>query len=245
MALIECPQCRHKISDKAHRCPKCGFIQKPSDRSYSLTETTSYGNNNIMPTEQVSPRRNYYWLWFVVGGLILIVLVLWLFKSNNTFSKQVGIITEETPIEATTEVERVITEERVMTEEEILNADTTHIIKGEEAVATDFDGVSSQQGTYTLTGKVNDKFAVQIWLTIDGNKLNGKYCYVSTLEKYGDQPSSYIQIQGYITSSNEFKFTTTYVNSSKQSEWEGDFKGNCFYAKNWGKNEVMIAYVDD
>lgn len=245
MALIECPQCRHKISEKAHRCPKCGYIQKPSGRPNSVTETTSYGYTNTTLTdalqdEQESSKMSYYWLWLVLGGLIIILVVLWLFSSKNTSSTQVGI-TEETPIERTTE------EERVLTEEVMLN-DTTCIIEdaeAEEVVAADFVGESSHQGTYTLTGKVNDKYAIQIWITIYGNELKGKYCYISTLEKYGDQPSSYIQIQGYITSSDEFKFTSTYVNSTKTSEWEGDFNGNCFYAKNWGKDEVMIAYVDD
>ncbi len=233
MALIECPQCRHKISNKAHRCPKCGYIQKPSERHNSLTGTTSCGYNTFHD-EHESSKRSYYWLWLVLGGLLIILVVVWLFRSKNTASTQVGIIPEETSIDAKIEEER---------DTPVIEADISN--EAEESVAADFDGVTSQQGTYSLTGKVNDKYAVQIWLTIEGNKMNGKYCYVSTLEKYGDQPSSYIQIHGYITSSNEFKFTTTYVDSSKKSEWEGDFKGNCFYAKNWGKDEVIIAYVDD
>lgn len=245
MALIKCPNCETSISDKAHRCPKCGYVLKPSDRSNSLTETTSCKHNDITPTdipqyERGSPRRSYYWLWYLGGGLILIGLVLWLFSPKKASSTQgATIINEETPVEAATE-------ERVMTEEEICNADTTHVIEAEsEAAAADFDGVSSQHGTYTLTGKVNDKYAVKVWLTIEGNSLSGKYSYVSTLEKYGDQPSSYIQIQGNITSSNEFKFTTTNINSSNKSEWEGDFNGNCFYAKKTGNEETMVAYVDE
>ena len=28
MAIIKCPECRKKISDKAEVCPKCGFPMK-------------------------------------------------------------------------------------------------------------------------------------------------------------------------------------------------------------------------
>lgn len=38
MALINCKKCGHLISDKAQRCPKCGFIQSYEEEQYFHTD---------------------------------------------------------------------------------------------------------------------------------------------------------------------------------------------------------------
>lgn len=37
MALIDCMECQHKVSDQAYSCPKCGFPLKPQPQTTTLT----------------------------------------------------------------------------------------------------------------------------------------------------------------------------------------------------------------
>lgn len=232
MALINCPNCGASISDKAHRCPKCGYILRSSDRSNSPTETTNYIHSNITPTdipqyEQESPRRSYYWLLYVGGCVILIGLALWLFSSKNASSTQINSINEETPILVATE--------------EMMACKVDTVVPSEIAVEEEVK--ADRCGKYTLKGKVNDKYDIQIWLSFEGSTMSGKYCYTTTLERYGDQPSSYIEFHGEIDYNN-FTFTATSPNSSNKTEWTGTFDDNRFYAKKTGTEEEMVAYVE-
>jgi len=38
MSLIDCPECQHRISDKAYACPQCGNPMKPLPGNRWLTE---------------------------------------------------------------------------------------------------------------------------------------------------------------------------------------------------------------
>lgn len=38
MSLIDCPECQHRISDKAYACPQCGNPMKPQPGNRWLTE---------------------------------------------------------------------------------------------------------------------------------------------------------------------------------------------------------------
>lgn len=57
MALIQCPQCGQQISDRANKCPHCGYVINPSDCKTS----------DIKPTKS----KKSIWFW-CVGILILI-----------------------------------------------------------------------------------------------------------------------------------------------------------------------------
>jgi len=47
VALIECPDCRHEVSDKAPACPKCGHpVAPPSLQPRVIKETTVVEKNN-------------------------------------------------------------------------------------------------------------------------------------------------------------------------------------------------------
>ncbi len=48
MALIECPECAHKISDQSSACPKCGFPTKETQK-ISRQKDLNDENRNIQP----------------------------------------------------------------------------------------------------------------------------------------------------------------------------------------------------
>lgn len=69
MAIINCPGCGNKISDKAENCPKCGFaIQE-------LKEATTNHSQNSKTSER---KFNYLWLALItVIALIVIAAGYW------------------------------------------------------------------------------------------------------------------------------------------------------------------------
>lgn len=69
MALIKCPECKNSISDKAEKCPKCG---------YELS-----GNNNSSElSEKIKGKIDYKYV--LIGLLILVVGFYMLNQRNNT-----------------------------------------------------------------------------------------------------------------------------------------------------------------
>ena len=64
MALIKCPECGKNISDKAVRCPKCGF---PLDEINAATQESSIGDASL-PQPPKEKKRMPTWL------LVLIIL---------------------------------------------------------------------------------------------------------------------------------------------------------------------------
>lgn len=238
MALIKCPHCAALISDKAHRCPKCGVIQHQKEKPTHIAESTQFTQISNEPEllerqplyQDENQEKNLRWLWFIIGGVICVGLVAWFFMSQTTSSIHNTPSDKETPNLAETE--------QVEVAECMEDTTVTSEIVEEEGVKAD------RCGKYTLKGKVNDKYDIQIWLSFTGSTMSGRYCYNSTLERYGDQPSSYIEIHGEIDSDNNFKFTGTSTTSSNKTEWTGTFDDNRFYAKKTGKDEEMIAYVE-
>lgn len=56
---------------------------------------------------------------------------------------------------------------------------------------------------YAGLGTINNKYPIKMELTVyDSREVSGKYAYVSTLNRYGDVPSSWIELTGMINSDN-------------------------------------------
>ena len=69
MALTNCPNCKNRVSDKAHKCPKCGENLLKTDECYNTPAKTEFNNNSVSN----SNRR----LWIallcaviIIGGVI-------------------------------------------------------------------------------------------------------------------------------------------------------------------------------
>lgn len=260
MALIKCPYCGVNISDKAHRCPKCGQIIQPSDISKVAPQQIASSNisSDSAKTSAEEPifceeneKRGNFWPWVIAGGVILIGVGVWLFLSKNTTSTRPETICM---IDSTLEEE-----EEEMPVAEVISSSIAEESEADEAVQVveeeDEDKLDvyigeppTKQGTYELTGKVDDKYDIKIWVTIKENKISGKYCYKSTLEKYGDKPSSYIQFEGLISPADYFIIKASSKDSSRTDKWEGDFKDNRLYAEKileTGEIRTMEAYIDE
>lgn len=75
MALFNCPECGHTISDKANSCPSCGYVIKPN--------TTTPNNNN----------RNHVIIILALVALIAaIALVGVLFYNSNNSDESVSTV---------------------------------------------------------------------------------------------------------------------------------------------------------
>lgn len=85
MALIQCPKCGQQISDRAQKCPHCGYVINTSDRETS----------DIKPTQS----KKSIWGW-CVGILILIGVVVGVFlysspKTDKAIDSEQPVIAQQ------------------------------------------------------------------------------------------------------------------------------------------------------
>ncbi len=69
MALIKCPECKNNISDKAEKCPKCGYELSGNKNSSELSE-------------KIKGKIDYKYV--LIGLLIIVVGFYMLNQRNNT-----------------------------------------------------------------------------------------------------------------------------------------------------------------
>lgn len=108
MALIKCPECGKEVSDKATKCPNCGM---PFDE-ITLPQNEHINDNQedeesiaLSSQPQIEEKRMSAWkaLLIIVGSLILIGGIVWLFagKSTKNDAIQFDTTAEDTIIENT------------------------------------------------------------------------------------------------------------------------------------------------
>lgn len=85
MALFNCPECGHTVSDKADACPSCGYVIKPK---------TTPNNNN----------RNNIIIFLALGALIAAIALVGvlLYNANNADNSETSVSTEATISSETT-----------------------------------------------------------------------------------------------------------------------------------------------
>jgi uncharacterized membrane protein YdbT with pleckstrin-like domain len=92
MALIQCPECGHRISDKAKTCPSCGFD----------LPATAAANGAAAPLRELHPSWwNSFWLlvfgWLIVPLIIALVrrysLVMRIYANRVSFER--GLLTKQ------------------------------------------------------------------------------------------------------------------------------------------------------
>ena len=71
MALIDCPECGHRVSTAAKACPACGFPVAESGTN------TSAGTEDELLIEVRPSWWRYFW-WLVFAWLIVPLIVAWL-----------------------------------------------------------------------------------------------------------------------------------------------------------------------
>lgn len=91
MALIKCPECGHKLSEKANVCPECGCPvenieieneETPFDAQIFVKGTIPYDYNNVILTTKKSYLRKYL---IAAIGYISITLGCVLFHSTLSY----------------------------------------------------------------------------------------------------------------------------------------------------------------
>lgn len=85
MALIECPECGNKVSDKAEYCPNCGcpieemINDGPSNEDYVWEDEHESGQYDYY-----QPKKSRRWLWVgCVAILVLSVIGVWWFMNGQ------------------------------------------------------------------------------------------------------------------------------------------------------------------
>jgi hypothetical protein len=89
MALVECSECKAKISDKALSCPKCGYIfsiknvlkiEKPSvNKSFETLPPLT-----TLPLESETKKQNPLVLWLVAALVVLVVILVVLLSNQKS-----------------------------------------------------------------------------------------------------------------------------------------------------------------
>lgn len=86
MALIECKECGHKVSDKAECCPNCGCpIEEIMSADASNDTNVSQVYDDAVQFDDIPPKKSKGWLWTIVVILVLaaIGVGVWLFTNGK------------------------------------------------------------------------------------------------------------------------------------------------------------------
>lgn len=75
---------------------------------------------------------------------------------------------------------------------------------------------------YDLTGKVDGKYPVTIYLVKNGNELRGKMFYHSTIVKNGVKPTSYLYLHGTLNDDQMNLIISDYDGNTFE-KWNGEF----------------------
>lgn len=78
MALINCPKCGKQISNRAIKCPHCGFVPS-SPQDDELPASSSDQQQDAIPTKA----RKKWWIFPIVVGILAIVVSLWFFSNKE------------------------------------------------------------------------------------------------------------------------------------------------------------------
>ncbi len=97
MALIQCPKCGGKLSDRAEKCPHCGY---PS----AVHNTVSHSNNEQQEVSsdkiRTTSRTHHKVLWITLSVVLFVILgigtyILWMDNAPNAAEETTPTVTEE------------------------------------------------------------------------------------------------------------------------------------------------------
>ncbi len=77
------------------------------------------------------------------------------------------------------------------------------------------------QFNFNFEGSINGTMQIVGNLYTQGGRVYGRYCYLSTLKKYGDKPSTYITFNGTISDTGYLDLTATYHDVDLTEDWRG------------------------
>jgi hypothetical protein len=90
MAFIECPECKHAVSDRAAACPSCGLPMTAFPRAQSSQESHPPEVSTVSPDAVRHPRA--IWKWFAVLSTSLIASTfLQLYEHGHISISPVGL----------------------------------------------------------------------------------------------------------------------------------------------------------
>ncbi|HBC21308.1 MAG TPA: hypothetical protein DC009_04315 [Porphyromonadaceae bacterium] len=145
MALINCPQCGHTISDKAKQCPKCGHI---------IAHNTSVPQDNTQDNTPTSNKTNAAVLAVLIICILALGMILFGIVIPATNGNKSAVIDTDS-VWDTAAVYCVPAEEdsdSIQTAEEVRNYEPTPQESAENMYA----------GTYTVTDKLNNTWIFKL-----------------------------------------------------------------------------------
>jgi len=170
MAMIECPECKKQISDKAANCVNCGVpvTQQPVQHPQQYQQPQYQQQVPYQPVPATKPKKPVFkkwWFWvLVVVGIIIIISAASSGGSNNTPSP-VSTPRPSTPTAAPDtgtqqEAETPPPTEAPTPEPTILSRDNSSAELTTLFTGTFFVGQDIPEGRYVITGKGQGNFFV-------------------------------------------------------------------------------------
>lgn len=88
MALIDCPECGHRVSSAAKACPGCGF---PVAEHLTPPATVASSNDELLA--EVHPSWWGYFGWLLFAWLLVPLIVAWLKRASTVLRVYRGRVT--------------------------------------------------------------------------------------------------------------------------------------------------------
>ena len=87
MALIQCPECGQMISDKARKCPNCGYVVPRISKTETSLATESAKANSAAANKK-RPKRKLTAILISIGVIVIAGGIAWGIYSYNEAQKQ-------------------------------------------------------------------------------------------------------------------------------------------------------------
>lgn len=92
MAIMQCPECKQPISDKAEKCPKCGYpikshlMDKPQKSKETAVQTMTDAKTKVFVSAISSAKSNFKKRLIIISFIVIIILIISTFVGINLFS---------------------------------------------------------------------------------------------------------------------------------------------------------------
>lgn len=113
MALINCPKCGHKISDRAAKCPHCG-----TDFTSNVLSSTPHDQSGVASRHPGRGNKNNLVIILVSGVITLVSVLAIYFYFENKYRQQTSTIVEQARLDSIKTAEREAARREAIAREE-------------------------------------------------------------------------------------------------------------------------------
>lgn len=224
MALIECPSCGAKISDRAETCPKCGKVLNSNDSTFMEEETRG---SRLSKSFLISTA--------CIMSISIIALCIWLFMYNKPKCEYEDLL-NSVKVDNRMLKEELNNQLEESEHNSLLAEDSVESVGEEYNDSVDVQSSSTYEVRWSrfFEGKV-DKYPIVMYLKCDNNKIIGTYYY----KRMGADNKLNLSGTYY---DGDVDLIETAADGNSSGQFQGRIEGDSFYGTFTTQNGKIMQF---